>query len=322
MKPACNRLYLQGNGPVIVMSHLPDILHASVRTVAVVFNPAAGSRRLRRLERAVGALAMAGIRAEVMRTRAPGDAEIIARAAASSGAQVVVAAGGDGTIAEVASGIAGTGAALAVWPMGTANVLAHEWNLPFRSHAFAAMVASGQTRLLHPGIATFADGREKLFVQMLGVGFDAAVVAAVTPRLKRALGKGAYVVQSVLQAFRDRYPWLTARLDGAPAQASSVIVTKGRMYAGRFTLSPAARPDAESFRAVLFTRRGFSAVALYGLALPLGLLPRVKSVSDAAAGRISIDAPAGVAVQADGDAAGITPVSVRNAAPIPLLVPA
>jgi diacylglycerol kinase family enzyme len=56
--------------------------------------------------------------------------------------------------------------------------------------------------------------------------------------------------------------------------------------------------------------------------LPLGLLPRVKSVSDAAAGAVSVNAPAGIAVQADGDAVGLTPVSVRDAAPIPLLVPA
>jgi diacylglycerol kinase (ATP) len=289
--------------------------------VAVVFNPAAGARRLRRLERAVAALEAAGIRAEVLRTAGPGDATLMARAAAAAGARVVVAAGGDGTIAEVAGGIAGSGAALAVWPMGTANVLAHEWALPFKAQAFAAMVAAGQTRLLHPGLATFADGRERLFVQMLGVGFDAAVVAAVTPRLKRRLGKGAYVVQTVLQAFRNAHPWLAARVDGRDAQASSVIITKGRLYAGRFTLSPQARPDAAGFRAVLFARRGLAAIALYGLALPLGLLPRLASVQDGPADTASVAMPPGVAVQADGDAAGVTPVQVRDAPPIPLVVP-
>lgn len=294
---------------------------ARAGVVAVVFNPAAGARRLRRLERAVAALEAAGIRAEVLRTGGPGDATLMARAAAAAGARVVVAAGGDGTIAEVAGGIAGSGAALAVWPMGTANVLAHEWALPFKAQAFAAMVAAGQTRLLHPGLAIFADGRERLFVQMLGVGFDAAVVAAVTPRLKRRLGKGAYVVQTVLQAFRHHHPWLAARIDGRDAQASSVVITKGRLYAGRFTLSPQARPDAAGFRAVLFARRGLAAIALYALALPLGLLPRLASVQDGPTNAAGVAMPPGVAVQADGDAAGTTPVQVRDAPPIPLLVP-
>lgn len=256
-----------------------------------------------------------------MPTSAPGDATVIARAAATSGAGIVIAAGGDGTIAEVANGIAGTAAALAVWPMGTANVLAHEWCLPFRSEPFAAMIAAGRTRTLHPGLARFADRHERLFVQMLGVGFDAAVVAAVTPGLKRQLGKGAYVVRTITQALRDRFPRFSIAIDGAAAEAASLVVTKGRMYAGRFTLSPQARPDAPDFRAVLFGRGGIGGVLQYGLALPTGLLPRLPGIVDRPAREVTVLGPAGQPVQADGDSAGVTPVSIANGPPIPLIVP-
>jgi diacylglycerol kinase family enzyme len=287
----------------------------------VVYNPVAGARRRRRLAAAIAALKARGLTPDVMPTSCPGDATVIARAAATAGTRIVIAAGGDGTIAEVANGLAGTDAALAVWPMGTANVLAHEWALPFRADAFAAMVAAARTRPLHPGLATFADQRQRLFVQMLGVGFDAGVVAAVTPNLKRMLGKGAYVARTATQAFRDRFPTFDLDLDGAPLQAASVVVTKGRMYAGRFTLSPAARPDAPGFRAVLFGRGGLAGVALYGAALPLGLLPRAPGIRDLPAGTITVRGPAGLPVQADGDLAGRTPVTVGAAPPIALLVP-
>jgi len=292
-----------------------------VTTALVVYNPAAGARRQRRLDAAVAALRARGLSPDVMPTTAPGDATVIARAAASSGARIVIAAGGDGTIAEVANGIANTPAALAVWPMGTANVLAHEWSLPFRAGAFAAMIATARTRPLHPGLARFADGRERLFVQMLGVGFDAGVVAAVTPGLKRRFGKGAYVLRTLTQAFRDTFPRFAITLDGAAHEAASLVVTKGRMYAGRFTLSPTARPDAEDFRAVLFGRGGLSGVALYGAALPLGWLPRAPGITDLPAGEIAVLGPAGQPVQADGDSAGVTPVAVGNAPAIPLVVP-
>lgn len=286
----------------------------------LVYNPAAGGRR-RRLEAAVETLAAGGIRPEVMPTAAPGDATAIARSAATGGAGIVIAAGGDGTIAEVANGIAGTETALAVWPMGTANVLAHEWGLPFGADAFAAMLAAGRTSSLYPGRARFADGSQRLFVQMLGAGFDAGVVAAVTPALKRRLGKGAYAARMLTQAFCDPFPRFSLELDGTPAEAASVVVTKGRMYAGRFTLAPSARPDAPGFRTVLFGRGGRVGVALYGAALPLGLLPRAPGIVDIAAGTVAVLGPPGQPVQADGDLAGRTPVVVQDAAPITLLVP-
>jgi diacylglycerol kinase family enzyme len=325
-------LYLLLNKGVIALSHPGSILKAwskgqphggltGAATALVVYNPAAGARRQRRLDAAVSALRACGLHPDIMPTSAPGDATVIARAAATSGARIVIAAGGDGTIAEVANGIANTQAALAVWPMGTANVLAHEWNLPFHADAFAAMIAKARTRPLHPGLARFADGREKLFVQMLGVGFDAGVVDAVTPALKRRFGKGAYVLRTLTQAFRDTYPRFAITLDGVPHEAASVVVTKGRMYAGRFTLSPAARPDAADFRAVLFGRRGLAGVALYGAALPLGLLPHAPGMRDLPAGMVVVAGPAGLPVQADGDSAGVTPVSVSNAPAIPLVVP-
>jgi diacylglycerol kinase family enzyme len=325
-------LYLLLNGGVIAVSHRVAILKTlgeatgtgrltGAATALVVYNPVAGARRRRRLAAAIAALRARGLAPDIMPTSCPGDATVIARAAASAGTRIVIAAGGDGTIAEVANGIADTQAALAVWPMGTANVLAHEWALPFDAESFAAMIAGGRTRPLHPGRASFADGREKLFVQMLGVGFDAGVVAAVTPRLKRRLGKGAYVVRTLTQAFRDAYPRFDLTMDGTRIETASLVATKGRMYAGRFTLSPAARPDAPGFRAVLFGRHGLSGVALYGAALPLGLLPRAPGIRDLPAREIVVHGPAGQPVQADGDRVGATPVVIRDAPPIALLVP-
>jgi YegS/Rv2252/BmrU family lipid kinase len=281
--------------------------------VLIVFNPTAGAGRRRRLARAVAALIARGVRLDLAETRGPGDAETLARDAAGRGVRVVVAAGGDGTIAEVAAGLAGSAAALGVLPLGTANVLAWELGVPAAPERAAAVVASGRTALLSPGVARFADGRQRLFVQMLGAGFDAEVVARLDLALKRRIGRAAYVWQSLRELPRFGFPRITAELDGVAVTAASVIVTKGRLYAGRYRIAPNARPGEPGFQVVLFRRPGAMQAALAALALPLGLIPRLPGVEIVPARRIVLTATEGVPVQADGDPVGTLPVSVTDA---------
>ncbi len=287
--------------------------------VLIVFNPAAGAGRRRRLVRALDALADRGLRPDLAETRGPADATRLSREAALRGEATVVAEGGDGTIAEVAAGLGGSAAALGVLPLGTANVLAMELGIPLSPDRAAAVLAAGRTRLLHPGLARFADGRLRFFVQMLGAGFDAAVVAHVDLGLKRRIGRAAYVLQSLREMRRYDFPPIAARLDGAAVQAASVIVTKGRLYAGRHRIAPAADPLAGGFHVVLFHRPGALQAALAGAALPLGLLPRLPGVEVLAARRITLATEGAVPVQCDGDAAGNLPVEVEDA-PSPLRI--
>ncbi|MDW8444485.1 MAG: acylglycerol kinase family protein [Acetobacteraceae bacterium] len=138
----------------------------------VIFNPVAGRRRRRRLDLVSRALAARGVAVTIAETDRPGHAEALAHEAATAGERLIVAAGGDGTIAEVANGLAGSGAALGVIPLGTANVIAHDWGLPFAPEAIAAALVAGRTRPLHPLLARFGDGNTRLVLQMLGVGLD------------------------------------------------------------------------------------------------------------------------------------------------------
>jgi hypothetical protein len=92
----------------------------------------------------------------------------------------VVAAGGDGTVNEVANGLLGSDLPLAVMPTGTINVLARELGLGRSVQQVAHAILEGRVGLVWPGLA---NGRA--FLLMAGIGFDAAVVAAVSPPLKR-----------------------------------------------------------------------------------------------------------------------------------------
>jgi diacylglycerol kinase (ATP) len=290
------------------------------RRMVIVFNPVAGRRRAALLWRVLDVLAANGIRLDLAETHRAGHAEALAREAAHGGAAMVVAAGGDGTIAEVANGLMGSRARLGVIPLGTANVLAHELALPFAPRAVAAALAFGRTRTLWPGVARGADG-SRLFVQMLGVGFDAQVVHRLSLPLKRVLGRGAYVVQSLRETARYRFPPVRLRIDEVETEAASVVISKGRLYGGKYLLAPESRPAEPGFSVVLFGCGGPGAALMYGAALPVGLLGRAPGVRHVRARQIEVVGNAPIPVQADGDPAGFSPLTVADApGPIEVVV--
>jgi YegS/Rv2252/BmrU family lipid kinase len=293
----------------------------------IVFNPVAGPRRTQLLWRVLDLLIANGIRVELVKTTDAGHAQKLAHAAATAGTELVVAAGGDGTIAEVANGLIGSHARLGVIPLGTANVLAHELGLPFSANALAAALAFRRTRLIWPGLARgigpCGGERSRLFVQMLSVGFDAHVVHRLPVRLKRTCGRGAYVAQTLRELGRYRFRPIRVRLDGAETQAASVIVSKGRLYAGRYLLAPDARPGEPGFSVVLFDHSGPSAALMYGAALPLDLLAKAPGLRRIRARRIEFLSDHVVPAQSDGDAVAVVPVAVTDAPrPIEIVVAA
>lgn len=286
----------------------------------IVFNPAAGRRRAHLLWRVLDIMATNGLKAEVAETGRPGHAAELAREAASRGERLVVAAGGDGTIAEVARGLAGSPSRLGVVPLGTANVLAHELGLPFAANAIVAALAFGRVRLVWPGLArrdgpVAPDGRpaeQTQFVQMLGAGFDAQVVHRMSAPLKRALGPVAYVAQGLRELGRYPFTPISIAVDGVAMQVGSVIVTKGHYYGGRHALAPGASPLRPGFTVAAFDRAGPWAALLYGAALPAGVLPRMPGLRLLRAAEVTI-ATAHVPAQADGDPAGVGPLTVTDA---------
>ena len=279
--------------------------------MVIIFNPAAGRRRAQLLWRVLDVMATNGVRLEIAETRHAGHAMTLAREAAGRGVRLVVAAGGDGTIAEVANGLAGSSSRLGVIPLGTANVLAHELGLPFVPQAVAAALAFGRTRPVWPGMACGADG-SRLFVQMLGAGFDAQVVHNLPLRLKRAIGRTAYVAQSVRELVRYRFRPICVRIDGVESEAASVIVTKGHFYAGTFMLAPGATPTDRGFTVAMFAGNGPFAAMAYGAALPLNLMPYMRGLRLIRAEEVVITSSF-VPAQADGDPAGAGPITVTNA---------
>jgi YegS/Rv2252/BmrU family lipid kinase len=282
------------------------------RRLLVIHNPVAGWRRVERFRRTVQQLERHGCAIRERATTGPGDAEAIAASAGE--VDVVVVAGGDGTVNEALNGLMqrpGGALPLAVIPLGTANVLAGELGLPIDPEGAARAIAHGRIVTAHPGQARF-DGRTRRFALMAGAGFDAQAVARVRTRVKRKLGKGAYVLAGLEAALGYRFPELTVSVDGTSYSCAQVVVCKGHYYAGRYVLAPDVRPWLPELHVVLFHRPGTFNAARYALGMQLDRLPAMPDVRVLPGIRsVRIDGPAGDPVQGDGDLVGHLPVEIE-----------
>jgi diacylglycerol kinase family enzyme len=215
----------------------------SATDVCVIFNPTAGSglaaRRLDSLRRALGT------RADFRPTRHPGHAEELALEAAGEGFPLVGAAGGDGTLHEVANGLlraARPDTALAVYPTGSANDYAFALGLGaawWESPGVDVEVAP-----VDVGLAEAAGGRQRHFVNALGLGLNGAVNReSRRSRRLRGLARYGWAMARCLWSHYG-HPLMTVTADGvartAPTLALSVAL--GRRE-GSFLLAPDARLD-------------------------------------------------------------------------------
>ena len=298
---------------------------APPKAVLLVRNPIAGRRRRGLVDAVVRQVRAEGWTVDLVDTEAVGDARRLAETCDATRYSVIAVAGGDGTINEVVNGLAQRGEgvpalapALAIVPLGTANVLAHELGLSFEAATIARTMVSGRALLVRPGEACNG-GAPRCFSLMAGAGFDAKVVAGVSALLKRRFGRGAYVWRSMIETRRYRPVRYAVEIDGVRYEAASVIVTRGRHYAGPYVVAPLATLSDPLLHVCLFERWGRSHTLRYGLALLLGRLPRTAGyrVVTGRAVRVSVLHDAGEAgtqpVQIDGDDALTLPISINLA---------
>jgi diacylglycerol kinase (ATP) len=266
----------------------------------------AGSRGY--LERCAQILRSSGLGVEVLNTERPDHAT---KLASSADAALVVAAGGDGTINEVINGL-GREATLAILPLGTANVLARELGLPLDVERACERILRGHRARIDLGVATNREGVERRFACMAGIGFDAKVVSAVTPRMKRYLRGLAFALTAFKVLAKEDFPSMRLIHGDTTHVTRFAIVANAHHYGGdlRAASDPALLTSGE-LQVVLVGR-------VSGLLRPdvLGSLlarrPLDRSMRFFRATELRACAPgAHVPVQIDGEVWGSLPMSFR-----------
>ena len=266
----------------------------------------AGSRGY--LERCAKILRSGGLTLEVMNTEHPDHATELATLA---GDRLVVAAGGDGTVNEVINGL-GKNATLGILPLGTANVLARELGLPLDVEQACQRILNGARTQIDIGVATDREGAERRFACMAGVGFDAHVVRAVTPRLKTYLGTLAFALTAFRVLFGKEFPPVHVVHDGTTHVVRFAIVANAHHYGGDFRVSRPGLLTSGQLETIL-VQRVSTLLRPDVFAGIMARRPLDRSMPSFSARELRATAPddAEVPVQIDGELWGHLPMSFR-----------
>ncbi|MGR2753982.1 diacylglycerol/lipid kinase family protein [Agromyces arachidis] len=188
-----------------------------------------------------------------------------AREAIGKGVDLVIAAGGDGTVRAVAEGLEGDRTPVGLIPLGTGNLFARNLGIPVNDiPAAAALAFEGVDRavdVLRARVRRADDSVEtEVSLVMSGIGFDAAMIAATDPDLKKRVGWLAYV-DAGIRAIPNSAPFrISHRIDDGRAhrsRVSSMLIANLGYLPGNLELIPEAAIDDGRLDVVRLQPRNF-----------------------------------------------------------------
>jgi diacylglycerol kinase (ATP) len=236
----------------------------NLRNALLIHNPNAGNGgrgRRRMLDEARRILSLGGIDADLLETRGPGDATVMAERATIEGRQLVIACGGDGTLNEVVNGLAGQQnghrVPMAFLPGGTANVLAKELGLPWDIPSAATRLVHGEIKEIALGLATplKEPDKKRYFLSVAGAGPDGMIVYSIDLDLKARVGILAYWWQGAREVFRYKYQHFRVVTGHDKLDVSLVVVGRTKHYGGPFRITTEADLYSDHFELMGLTTK-------------------------------------------------------------------
>lgn len=294
-----------------------DVLH-------IIVNPASGNgRAAKRWPGIVDTLNEHGFRTRVKLTTGPDDATLLARDLALSGARTVVAIGGDGTVNEIINGLivgdepVNHDTRFLVIPCGTGKDLGRTLGTRDAETAIAALRSEtvvrtdlGRIRFQAPDGST----RTRYFANVADLGLGASVAQRINASSKILGGLLTYLLAAVRTIVDYKPNEITVdigddRVYSAPA--NMVVLANGQYFAGGMKVAPGASICDGLLEMYVLADVGKRA-------LLTSLLPRVyrgKHVGQTGilhlkTSTATIDCPAGMLVEMDGEQIGTSPVQV------------
>jgi diacylglycerol kinase family enzyme len=237
--------------------------------------------------------------------------------------RAVIAAGGDGTAAAVATRISSE---VPLWlcPLGTENLLARYLGMTTDLNMLIASIRQMKTRAMDAGLA---NGR--LFLIMVGVGFDAEVVRLVHSRRTGHIHRSHYWIPIIKSMFSYRFPQLrivahspllsvSHSTDEASDrhEAAWYFLLNLPRYASGLAIAPSARGDDGFIDVCGFKRSGLFYGLRYLAKLWLGTHRDDPGFTHHLAAKFRIEARtpsdnARISYQLDGDWGGYLPLEIE-----------
>jgi diacylglycerol kinase (ATP) len=253
-----------------------------------------------------------GLHGDELLSEGPGQLTELARGVAGDG-RLVVVVGGDGTVNEVVNGLARTGAELAVLPNGTGQDFGRSHGIPTSFEGAVGVALRGTTRTVDLGRALFRgpDGVEtaRFFANVGSIGMSGAVAKRADSMSKALGGRVTFYYALVREFLSWRNTEVTVGLDDGERRGRmhDVILANGRWHGGGMKLAPDARPDDGFFDVVLIGDINKLDFVTTSPRLYSGRYVHHPKVEVVRSARVTVDAPAALPIELDGEQSGTTP---------------
>lgn len=278
----------------------------------MLFNPKAGrGKSIQMATRIGGALRAAGLqpRQEIDATRGLPEAAVVI--------------GGDGTLRFYAAKLLeafGQVPPIVVIPGGTANLMDRHLNLQWEpaliDREVVQTIRDGKIQRLDA-----AKANDAIFLLIAGIGFDAAVVAALDRVRTGPITMWSYVRPALQTLWQATFLPLSVTIDGEPAFGPApgmVFVGNVKEYGTGFPVLPLAESNDGVLDVCILPCSSHEDLLRLALHTVAGDHPTLEGAKYRKATHITVTADTPVPVQLDGDSAGMTPVTIEL---LPIKVP-
>jgi len=211
----------------------PDL---PVKRILFIINPVSGVGKQKKVERLIGeSLDVSLFKFEVVYTESQGHATELSKKAAGEGIDIVVAVGGDGTVNETAAGLVDTNSVMAILPAGSGNGLARHLKIPMNIRRAIEVINKGNISKIDT--ATIND---QLFVNVAGVGFDAAVAKKFAVAGKRGFSTYLKITASSYKSYKPKQ--YTLEIDGKVFRRRALLISfaNSSQFGNNTTIDPSA----------------------------------------------------------------------------------
>ncbi len=275
-----------------------------------IFNPVAGGGASRHdVPLIVDAIRGLGYDVSERPTEGVGDAIRLARQGVEDGFDLICAIGGDGTVNETINGLAGSGVPLVIMPTGTVNVLAMELGVPLEPPDAVRLLERGTLSWIDLGLAG-----DRYFGLMAGIGVDAAVVASLSPTMKKALKEAAFAVHGLTTYLTKEEPLIRVTCPETTVDGYFAVFGNSSNYSGAFGITPLADMRDGLLDVCVLKDKSFLSTFSYWTAALLNSHlrhPKVEYFRTERAQISTVESGKEVLVQTDGEVAGSLPLECR-----------
>jgi diacylglycerol kinase (ATP) len=293
------------------------------RSIFVIINPASGRADLDRVREAFEHAEPHPEQSVVFHKLQPEDhLQQIIDTALSDGYGCIVAAGGDGTVSTVADVLIGRDVPLAILPIGTANVLARELEIPLDLvAAWRLILGPHDLRRLDA-----MDLGDRLAVLQIGIGLGSLMIRDTSTQAKKLIGRAAYIGTALLRLAGYEPRVFEIHVDGRKERrhALQIVVANGGVLGmPPFRWGPDIDPSDGRIDVAVFQARSLPDLLMLAWNVLLGRHRRNRRARYLHAHEeVVITTKKPLPVQADGEIIGNTPIRLRvRRAVLPVVVP-